>query len=82
MEADSDDDWDKPKEVKKDEKEVKKEKSASSDDDNWDLDDKDLGLQDNVKKPEPAKVEVKTEPEVKKAAIPAKEEKKPDEAPK
>ena len=56
----SDDDWDKPKEVKKDDKVKKvekKPKSASSDDDNWDLDDKDLGLQDNIKKPEPAKVE-------------------------
>lgn len=58
LEDASDDDWDKPQEKKK---KQKSEKSEEYEDDNWDLEDQDLGLQDNkaaekakAKVPEPA----------------------------
>lgn len=57
----SDDDWDKPKDSKKDEKK----KPESDYEDNWDMDDKDLGLEDKTdnkkteKVNEPPKNEVK-----------------------
>lgn len=63
----SDDDWDKPKEPKKDASKAKSSPKSSNydDDDDWNMDDKDLGLEDKTeKKPEtkenkvPAKVEV------------------------